>query len=60
MDIPNSKRMPFRVYNREELNMIQRDLRMKTRVAKEKYRRKLEWKLQQKKNGIGLEWHENH
>lgn len=46
-DILNAKRRAFRDGNREEMKAIQRELKMKIREAKDKYRRKLERKLQQ-------------
>ncbi|KAI2649597.1 RNA-directed DNA polymerase from mobile element jockey [Labeo rohita] len=45
--ILNRKKKAFRDGNKVEVRAIQRDLRIKIREAKEKYRRKLEWKLQQ-------------
>ncbi|XP_049889997.1 uncharacterized protein LOC126383511 [Epinephelus moara] len=45
--ILNSKKRAFRAGNREEVRAIQGELKMKIREAKERYRRKLERKLQQ-------------
>ncbi|KAL0151264.1 hypothetical protein M9458_053455 [Cirrhinus mrigala] len=45
--ILNRKKKAFRERNKVEVRATQRDLRIKIREAKEKYRRKLEWKLQQ-------------
>ncbi|KAL0187591.1 hypothetical protein M9458_014690, partial [Cirrhinus mrigala] len=45
--ILNRKKKAFREGNKVEVRATQRDLRIKIREAKEKYRRKLEWKLQQ-------------
>ncbi|KAK0140095.1 hypothetical protein N1851_022981 [Merluccius polli] len=45
--ILNDKRRAFTAGNREEVRTIQRELKVKIKEAKQKYRRKLEWKLQQ-------------
>ncbi len=45
--ILNDKKRAFRDGNKEEVRTIQRHLKRKIREAKEEYRRKLEWKLQQ-------------
>lgn len=57
-DILNAKKRSFRAGNRDELKTMQAELKVKIKEAKEKYRSKLERKLQQN-NRRGMDWHED-